>query len=51
MPAISSNFCMAWQINQMAKGAEDNTAALRNLLKPDAAWRARLIERFPRVKP
>ena len=51
MPAISSNFCMGWQINQMAKGAEDDTTALRNLLKPNAAWRARLTERFPRVKP
>jgi maleate isomerase len=51
MPAISSNFCMAWQINQMAKGVEDDTTALHMLLKPNAAWRARLTERFPRVKP
>ncbi|MDN4016527.1 maleate cis-trans isomerase family protein [Zwartia panacis] len=51
MPAISSNFCMAWQINQMAKGALDQTVALRKLLEKDAMWRQRLIERFPGVQP
>lgn len=51
MPAISSNFCMAWQINQMAKGALDQTVALRKLLERDAMWRQRLIERFPGVQP
>ncbi len=51
MPAISSNFCMAWQINQMAKGPLDQTVALRKLLEKDAMWRQRLIERFPGVQP
>ncbi len=51
MPAISSNFCMAWQINQMAKGASDESVALRKLLERDAMWRQRLIERFPGVQP
>jgi len=50
MPAISSNFCMAWQINQMAKNAEDSTIALNKLLSPEAAWHNRLTERFPRVQ-
>lgn len=49
MPAISSNFCMAWQINQMARNAEDGTVALKKMLEPQADWRRRLIERFPRV--
>jgi maleate cis-trans isomerase len=51
MPAISSNFCMAWQINQMAKGASDQTVSLNALLQKDAMWRNRLIERFPGVRP
>lgn len=51
MPAISSNFCMAWQINQMATGALDATVSLKQLLNPDAKWRHRLIERFPNVQP
>lgn len=51
MPAISSNFCMAWQINQMAKNAPEETAALNALLRGDAPWRKRLTERFPKVQP
>lgn len=51
MPAISSNFCMAWQINQMAKNAPNQSVALNDLLKKDAMWRNRLIERFPNVQP
>ena len=50
MSAISSNFCMAWQINQMAKGVPDETAALKKLLQSDAMWRNRLLERFPTVR-
>lgn len=44
---LSSNFCMAWQLIALARGQTADTASLRDLLKPDAPWRARFAARFP----
>ena len=44
---LSSNFCMAWQIEQRGSTAPDAVAALRRLLEPRAAWHRLFSERFP----
>jgi maleate isomerase len=42
VPAISSNLCLAWSIDATLRGG-----GFDRWLAPDAAWRARLAERFP----
>ena len=44
---LSSNFCMAWQIEQIGSGAPADAASLRRLLRKDAPWRAVFAARFP----
>jgi maleate isomerase len=41
VPVLSSNLCLAW--------AAHGQAALDAWLSPDAAWRARLAQRFPNL--
>ena len=47
IPAISSNFCMTWQLNQMASGQFVDAASLDALMQPKAPWRTIFAERFP----
>ena len=47
MPAMSSNVCMAWQMELMGKGAGDGASLLRSWLAKGAAWQALLKQRFP----
>jgi maleate cis-trans isomerase len=42
-PALSSNMCLAWQIENALGGA----AAFESWLAPSAPWRRRLAERYP----
>ncbi len=44
---LSPNFCMAWQLEQIAGGASADAASLRRLLQRNAAWRGALAARFP----
>ncbi|MBC7802797.1 MAG: hypothetical protein H7Y16_02885 [Candidatus Parcubacteria bacterium] len=44
---LSSNFCMAWQIEQLGSRAPADAASLRRLLRKDAAWHAVFSARFP----
>jgi maleate cis-trans isomerase len=44
---LSSNFCMAWQIEQIGSGAPADAASLRRLLRKDSSWRAIFAARFP----
>ena len=46
-PAISSNFCMAWQLMQMPSGDYLNRESLVRLMQPDAPWRAAFRLRYP----
>lgn len=50
MPAISSNFCMAWQLNQMAIDRLSDDASIVQLMHKDASWRHNFYERFPRAR-
>jgi hypothetical protein len=47
IPAISSNFCMTWQLNQMESGQFFDAASLKALMQPKASWRTIFTERFP----
>lgn len=47
MPAISSNFCMAWQLNQMAADHPTDAVSIARLMHQDASWRKAFVERFP----
>ena len=44
---LSSNLCMAWQIEQRGSTTPDAVAALRGLLDPQAGWHGRFAARFP----
>ncbi len=44
---LSSNFCMAWQLEQLGSGAPADAASLKRLLQPQAAWHRVFAERFP----
>jgi maleate cis-trans isomerase len=44
---LSSNFCMAWQIEQIGAGAPADAASLRRLLRKDSPWRKVFAARFP----
>ena len=46
-PAISSNFCMAWQLMQMSSSDYFNRESLVRLMQPDAPWRAAFRLRYP----
>ena len=50
MPAISSNFCMAWQLNQMATGHPSDEASIAQLMHGEAEWRRIFTARFPGVR-
>ena len=45
--AVSSNFCMAWQLMQMPSGDFLNPESLTGLLQTEAAWRAAFRLRYP----
>jgi hypothetical protein len=45
--AISSNFCMAWQLMQMPSGDYLNRESLVRLMQPEAPWRAAFRLRYP----
>ena len=47
MPAISSNFCMAWQLNQLATDHLPDEVSIAQLLRKDAPWRGIFTARFP----
>ena len=47
IPAISSNFCMTWQLNQMESGQFFDATSLYALMQPKASWRTIFAERFP----
>ncbi len=47
IPAISSNFCMTWQLNQMESGQFFDAASLNALMQPQAPWRTIFADRFP----
>ena len=47
MPAISSNFCMAWQLNQLAADHASDEASIAQLMRIDATWRSIFTARFP----
>jgi hypothetical protein len=48
---LSSNFCMAWQIEELGtkrrSRAPADAASLKRLLRPQAAWHRVFAERFP----
>ena len=44
---LSSNLCIAWQIEQIGSGAPADAASLRRLLRKDAAWRRVFASHFP----
>ena len=44
---LSSNFCMAWQVEQRGDTSAAATAALKRLLDPQAGWHRLFAERFP----
>lgn len=44
---LSSNFCMAWQVEQRGATGPEAAAALRRLLEPQAGWHRLFAERFP----
>jgi len=46
-PAISSNFCMAWQLMQMLSGDYLNRQSLVRLMQPEASWREAFRLRYP----
>lgn len=45
--AISSNFCMAWQLMQMPSGDYLNPDSLLRLMRREAPWRAAFRLRYP----
>ena len=45
--AISSNFCMAWQLMQMTSQDYFNRASLQRLMTPEALWRTAFSTRYP----
>jgi len=45
--AISSNFCMAWQLMQMPSGDYLNRKSLTRLMLPEAPWRTAFRLRYP----
>ncbi|MEI8401868.1 MAG: hypothetical protein WCG12_13785 [Alcaligenaceae bacterium] len=45
--AISSNFCMAWQLMQMPSGDHLNKQSLERLMQAEATWRAAFKLRYP----
>lgn len=47
MVPISSNFCMAWQLLQLAAGRRADGDSLARLLRGDAGWRAAFSLRYP----
>ena len=47
MPAISSNFCMAWQLNHLAADHASDEASIAQLMRIDATWRSIFTARFP----
>ena len=47
MPAISSNFCMAWQLNQLATDHASDETSIAQLMLKDAPWRDIFTARFP----
>ena len=47
VPAISSNFCMAWQLNQMESRQFTDVASLNELMSTHAPWRKIFADRFP----
>jgi len=46
-PVLSSNLCLGWVAQRRLAGAACDRASLQAWLTPDAAWRARLVARFP----
>jgi len=46
---LSSNFCMAWQLEKLGSGAPADAASLRLLLQRGAQWHRVLAERYPSV--
>lgn len=47
VPAISSNFCMTWQLNQMESGQFFDATSLNALMHTEADWRNIFADRFP----
>jgi maleate cis-trans isomerase len=45
--AISSNFCMAWQLMQMSSGDYLNPDSLLRLMRREAPWRTAFRLRYP----
>jgi len=44
---LSSNFCMAWQLEQLGSGAPADASSLRLLLQRSARWHRVFAERYP----